>query len=97
MNRCLHHHVFDTELAVGVVDHAGFKILAVEPIRPNSIILVGCKPVIAGRPDNAAFFGKTAAFRRTSPFLGDRRRGRPCRDEASSPLGRPTARNAAAP
>lgn len=42
-NRCLHHHVFDTRLAVEVVDHMGLKILTVELFHPYHIVVVAGK------------------------------------------------------
>ncbi|MDO8754396.1 MAG: hypothetical protein Q7J80_10920, partial [Anaerolineales bacterium] len=42
-NRCLHHHVFDTRLAVSLVEHVGLKVLAVEEIRPHHILLLAQK------------------------------------------------------
>jgi SAM-dependent methyltransferase len=41
--RSMHHHVFDTRLAVDVVEWAGFNISAVEPVLPDHIIVVGQK------------------------------------------------------
>jgi SAM-dependent methyltransferase len=42
-NRCLHHHVFDTRLAVSVVEHVGLQVLAAEEIRPHHILLLAQK------------------------------------------------------
>lgn len=42
-NRCLHHHVFDTRLAVDLVEHAGLKVIATEEIRPHHILLLAEK------------------------------------------------------
>ena len=39
-NRCLHQHVFDAQLAVDLVEHAGLQVKAVEEIRPHHILLV---------------------------------------------------------
>lgn len=70
--RCLHHHVFDTELAVRVVDRAGFRILAVEPVHSNNIVVVGAKPEAGGTVDNAGFLYAAAEWRMRSPFASDR-------------------------
>lgn len=43
-NRCLHHHVFDTQLAVETVHHAGLRILWVELFDSFHIIVVAQKP-----------------------------------------------------
>lgn len=39
-NRCLHHHVFDADLAVNLVEYAGLKVLAVEGIYPHHILVL---------------------------------------------------------
>lgn len=39
-NRCMHHHVFDTALAVEMVGWRGWQILAVEPAFPHHLVLV---------------------------------------------------------
>lgn len=72
VNRCLHQHVFDTGSAVRLVDHAGFEILAVEPLPPLHIIQFCANPSTDAAPDNQAFLGTAAAFRRRSPFPTDR-------------------------
>lgn len=41
--RCLHHHVFDTQLAVALVDHVGLTVKAVEELRPHHILVVAQK------------------------------------------------------
>jgi hypothetical protein len=43
-NRCLHQHVFDTRLAVKMVNHMGLQILAVDVFHPHDILLVLLKP-----------------------------------------------------
>lgn len=42
-NRCFHHHVFDTTLAVSLVDYMGIQIQAVEEIQPFHILVVAQK------------------------------------------------------
>ncbi len=42
-SRCLHHHVFDTDLAVRLVRHMGLEIRAVDVIQPHHILLVAVK------------------------------------------------------
>ncbi len=70
-NRTLHHHVFDTELVVQLLDRAGCQILAVEPALPFHIVSVAQ----AGHSgvDNDPFLSKDAAWRRRSVFRRDRR------------------------
>ena len=72
VNRCLHHHVFDTGLAVRLVDHAGLQILAVDCAGSINIIVLCSKPAPGTAPDNRAFLADTAEFRSTSPFPTDR-------------------------
>ncbi len=43
-NRCLHHHVFDTALAVNLVEYMGLQIHAVEEVMPFHILIVALKP-----------------------------------------------------
>ncbi|MBI1813516.1 MAG: methyltransferase domain-containing protein [Deltaproteobacteria bacterium] len=42
-NRCFHHHVFDTPLAVRLVEYAGLQIHAVEEVPPMHILVVAQK------------------------------------------------------
>lgn len=70
-NRCLHHHVFDTRLAVDAVDHMGLQIEAVELFKPYHIAILARK---AGRDqptDNQRFRGVGGAPCWTSPFPSD--------------------------
>ncbi|UCG17325.1 MAG: methyltransferase domain-containing protein [Phycisphaerales bacterium] len=73
-NRCVHHHVFDTDLAVRLVDQAGFRILAVDHALPNSIVIVAKKGGDGPLPENADVSGDEAEWRRTSPFPTDKGR-----------------------
>ncbi len=69
-NRAIHHHVFDTELLVALLDVAGWQLVAVETALPFHIIAVAC--AIAGAPDNIRFLASDAEWRRTSVFRRDR-------------------------
>lgn len=72
-NRCLHHHVFDTDLVVRMVDYVGLKICAVEPSLPHNIIVV-CNKVSRGQDaDNSIFLDGRADYRSRSPFLSDKK------------------------
>ncbi|MDT3696287.1 MAG: methyltransferase domain-containing protein [Ignavibacterium sp.] len=42
-NRCLHHHVFDSYLAMNLIDHLKFEILSIEALLPYHIILIAKK------------------------------------------------------
>lgn len=69
-NRCLHHHVFDTQLAVEVIHHMGLQILAVETSRPYHILVVAQKPIQGQKPRNDDFRSNQIS-RRLSPFPSD--------------------------
>lgn len=71
-NRCFHHHVFDTHLAVNLADHMGLKIRAVEPILPLHILVVTQKLKSGELVDNSVFTHHSAQYRQSSPFLSDR-------------------------
>ncbi len=67
-NRTVHHHVFDTDLVVQVLDRAGCEIVTVEPALPFHIVAVA-----RARPgDNAALLADSARWRRRSVFRRDR-------------------------
>jgi SAM-dependent methyltransferase len=61
--RSMHHHVFNTKLAVDLVELAGFTVLAVEPLLSDHIIVVARK----GNPGTRQW---SRPFR--SPFPSDR-------------------------
>jgi hypothetical protein len=73
-NRCLHHHVFDTNLVVELIAHIGLQIVAVEPLLPFHIILVARKVRPGEQPRNDEFKKAAAAHFRRSPFAADRAR-----------------------
>lgn len=68
-NRGLHHHVFDTRLAISMAGLAGLKALAVETRLPFHVILVLRKGAAA---DNQAFLEDGAPHMARSPFPTDR-------------------------
>ena len=70
-HRCVHHHVFDTELAVRVVDAVGLRIALVEAFQPHHVLVLATKPDTGDAVSNGAFLGRTAAWRRESPFRSD--------------------------
>jgi SAM-dependent methyltransferase len=43
-SRRIHHHVFDEALAVALVGHSGFRVLAHERLAPNSIVVIAQRP-----------------------------------------------------
>lgn len=71
-NRCLHQHVFDTRLAVELVNHAKLQILAVELFRPCHIVVIAKKLAPGQAVDNQKFraVGNTPSWK--SPFPSDR-------------------------
>jgi SAM-dependent methyltransferase len=74
-NRCLHHHVFDSEAVVRLIDHLGLKLHAVEPIHPYHIFAVAEKLSKGQLAHNEPFRGCGAEYRRRSPFPSDRLHG----------------------
>ena len=70
-NRCLHQHVFDTRLAVDMVDHMGLQLLDVEVFRPMHIALIARKLAPGKDPQNANFTDATRSPAWRSPFPSD--------------------------
>ena len=70
-NRTIHHHVFDTELVVRLLDRAGFRLLGVEPTLPFHIVAVA--QAARAEVDNGRLLSPAAGWRRTSAFGRDRR------------------------
>lgn len=71
-NRCLHHHVFDTRMAVEVVNHMGLQILAVELFQPYHIVIIAKRTGRDQGVNNEKFRGVNAAPCWRSPFPSDR-------------------------
>lgn len=69
-NRTLHHHIFDTRLAVEVIHHMGLQILAVEVLRPYHIFIIAQKPLRGEEVHNELFREQFAPVWR-SPFPSD--------------------------
>ena len=69
-NRAVHHHVFDTDLVVRLLDRAGCQLLWVETALPFHIVAVARANVV--EPDNSHFLTRTAGWRRASVFRRDR-------------------------
>lgn len=70
-NRCLHHHVFDTSLAVELIHHIGLQILAVEVFKPYDIFVVAQKPARGQEVGNEQFRGMDTTPCWHSPFPSD--------------------------
>lgn len=71
-NRCFHHHVFDTQLVVSLLDHAGVQLLAVETALPFHIVAVARKLPAGQVPDNRSYLASSALWRPGSVFVSDR-------------------------
>lgn len=71
-NRCLHHHVFDTRLAVEVVNYTGLQILALELFRPYHIVIIAQKTKPDQVINNEIFRGIEVRPCWVSPFPSDR-------------------------
>jgi SAM-dependent methyltransferase len=71
-HRCLHHHVFDTALALALADEAGWQIAQLAWRSPYHIILVLKRPAGARGPDNREFLAPQARWRARSLFNADR-------------------------
>lgn len=67
-NRCLHQHVFDTQLAVEMVNYIGLKILAVELFTPYHIVIIARKMPGDQVVSNETYRGGVAAKHQGSPF-----------------------------
>lgn len=70
-NRSLHHHVFDTQSVVKMVDYMRLKILSLDTKLPCHIIILARKLSPGHLPDNRIFFGEMAKYKFHSPFVSD--------------------------
>jgi len=72
-NRSLHQHVFDTRLAVELVDLLQFQVLAVETAPPYHIAIAAVRTALDEPVDNGKFLRTSAAHRCWIAFPSDRR------------------------
>lgn len=72
-NRGMHHHVFDTRLAIEVVDAAGYQIAAVETARPFHIAVLAIN-LTGSTAENRPFLDGRGQHFTSSRFLSDRLR-----------------------
>lgn len=56
-NRCFHHHVFDTQLAVLLMDYVGMRIKTIETIQPTHILIASQKLAANVKPNNSDLTG----------------------------------------
>jgi SAM-dependent methyltransferase len=71
-NRCLHHHVFNTSLAAGLLHFVNLQLLAVEAVKPQHIFVAAQKLGESLSPNNDLFLSQNAPYRSASPFQSDR-------------------------
>lgn len=57
-NRCLHHHVFDTKLAINVFNYFKIKIISLDLLLPYHLIILGQKTNKFREEDNKKFLDK---------------------------------------
>ena len=69
--RIVHHHVFDTNLVVKMVDYVGFKVIDVQQLKPYNIIILAQKKEVQ-QGENNDFFDKKNRLYSDSPFYADR-------------------------
>ncbi len=70
--RLLHHHVFDGESLLRLLDRAGVEIHEAVVRHPHDTFVLGRFAGDGERPDNAAMLASDAPWRRSSPFGEDR-------------------------
>lgn len=85
-NRTLHHHVFDTQLVVRLLDRGGFELLHVETALPFHIVAVARATQRAHAEDR--LLSGIADWRRESVFRHDRRQRA---DGARTAAGQPAS------
>jgi SAM-dependent methyltransferase len=71
--RLIHHHVFDGEALVRLLDHAGVQLHRLTVRHPHDTFVLGRFVAAGTAPDNAAVLAADAPWRRRSPFACDRR------------------------
>jgi SAM-dependent methyltransferase len=71
-NRCIHHHVFDSALAVRMLDRAGYELLTLETALPFHIVALARRPPAGVTAVNEPFLRPDAAWARSSCFSRDR-------------------------
>jgi predicted SAM-dependent methyltransferase len=69
--RIVHHHVFDTQLVVNMIDYIGFKIIDVQLLKPYNIIIIAQKEDL-NLVNNDIFLNKEASLYKGSIFPTDR-------------------------
>jgi SAM-dependent methyltransferase len=70
--RSVHHHVFDTRLAIAILERSRLEVEAVEPLEPHHIIVVGRKSGGSSLPPGVTKLELERTLRK-SPFPTDRK------------------------
>jgi SAM-dependent methyltransferase len=73
VNRGAHHHVFDSALAIRLVDHVGFEVIAARALMPFHIFIVAQKSDKSGAEKAIGCRQLLEVCLGTSPFTSDRR------------------------
>ncbi len=71
-NRCLHHHCFNTELAIQLINHVNLQIISVDVALPYHIIIFAKKLNQETSANNNFFLKNDAEFKSKSPFASDK-------------------------
>ncbi len=71
-HRTLHHHVFDTNVAIELVEHAGFSITSAHAERPHEVVIIAKKPKDESSPITPMDDGARSQLLGASPFPSDR-------------------------
>lgn len=67
-NRCLHHHVFNTQLAVKLVNYMNLQIIDVAAIKPVHILILAQKLPLGIEQNNAPFMDKNLGWESSGIF-----------------------------
>lgn len=73
VERCIHHHVFNTHLVVELLDWVDLQIVHVQLLRPFHIVVLAQKPEPGTRTNNGAFLSRNGRPVWTSPLPSDQR------------------------
>lgn len=69
-NRCLHHHVFNTKLAIDLVDVCALKICKAAHFSPFHIIILAQK--VSNKIENTKWLSADSPIYKNSPFPSDK-------------------------
>jgi len=71
-NRCLHQHVFDTNLVLQILDYLHLEIVSIEAKAPMHIIAIAKKVQNSSLVNNKHFFKRMLSGHFESPFISDK-------------------------